>query len=387
MKVIKNATLHTMESINGENGYVAFEDGRIVETGRTFDASRFKDASVIDAEGKPLTPGLVDPHCHVGVSEEGIRFEGMDHNEMTDPIHPELRGLDALYPKDMAFKNTVKSGVTTVVSGPGSANIIGGTFCAVKTVGDTVEKMVFKEETAMKMALGENPKRIYSNQQKSPSTRMASAALMREWLIKAQEYKRALEMHEKGEREKKPDFDMKLHSLKRVFEGMKVKIHAHRSDDIMTAIRISKEFGLDASIDHGTEAHLIPRTIAESDLPVILGPTLGASTKYETTSRSFKSAAILDSYDIPFAVMTDHPVVTTENTLVQLALFVKEGLKRARALEAVTSRSASINGIDDRVGSLKPGKDADLVIWDGDPFDIMTRAERVFIEGAVVHAA
>ncbi len=380
MIVIKNATLFTMESINGENGYVAFKNGKIEKTGRTFSSDRFKEYTVIDAKGAALTPGLVEAHCHVGIAEEGIMFEGNDLNETTDPVYPELRGLDSVNPRDKAFETTAASGVTTVVSGPGSANIIGGTFAAMKTIGDTAEQMVFVEETAMKMALGENPKRVYSGQKRSPSTRMANAAILREWLHKAKEYHEEWRAFDAGKADK-PAFNMKLHSLKRVFEGMPVKIHAHRSDDIMTAIRIVKEFDLDATIEHATEAHLIPKSVKESGIPVILGPTLGARGKYETSQRTFQSAAILDKHEVPFSIMTDHPVVTTDNILVQAALFVKSGLSRQKALEAITINAARLSGIDDRVGSIAPGKDADLVLWDGDPFDIMTRPKTVYIEG------
>ncbi len=386
MHIIKNATLYTMDKINGDNGYVAFEDGKILEVGRTFDPQKFKGATIYDAQGKIVTPGLVDPHCHIGIMEEGIQFEGSDGNEMTNPITPELRGLDSVYPKDTAFKYTRESGITTVVTGPGSANAIGGTFTALKTVGDTVDAMMFKEECSMKMALGENPKRVYSGKQKTPATRMATAALIREWLMKAREYHEAMKRYEAGEEDaKKPNFDMKLHSLSRVFDGLQVKIHAHRSDDIMTAIRIAKEFDLDMTIEHATEAYLIPKAIKESGVPLILGPTLGHASKYELVNKSFESGAILEKAEVPFAIMTDHPVITTESTLIQAALYVKHGLSRQKALEAITINAARINGLDTRVGSLAPGKDADIVIWDNDLFDIMTRPEKVFIEGTIVH--
>lgn len=385
MKVIKNAQLFTMESLNNETGYVAFKDGKIEAVGRDFDPAAFKDYKIIDAKGKIVTPGLVDPHCHIGIMEEGIQFEGNDTNETTNPIYPELRGIDSFYPNDSAFRYALNAGVTSVVSGPGSANVIGGTFDAYKTMGKTADEMVFQRDVCMKMALGENPKRVYSSQKKNPSTRMASAALMREWLIKAKEYHEAMQKYlNKEEETKKPTFDMKLDSLARVFDGMKIKIHAHRSDDIMTAIRIAKEFDLDITIDHGTEAHLIVKTLKKTDTKVILGPTLGTGTKYETKHRSFKSAKILADHGVEFAVMTDHPVISLENTLVQLALFVKEGLDRFKALEAVTSNAAKLNGIESRVGSLKQGKDADIVIWDGDLFDIMTRPQSVYINGECI---
>jgi imidazolonepropionase-like amidohydrolase len=386
MHVIKNATLYTMNKINGENGYIAFENGIIKEVGRTFDKARFKDATIIDAEGKIVTPGLVDPHCHIGVMEEGIQFEGNDGNEMSNPVTPELRGLDSVYPNDTAFAYTRASGVTTVVTGPGSANAIGGTFTALKTVGNTVDEMMLKEECSMKMALGENPKRVYSGKQKTPFTRMATAALIREWLMKARDYHESMKRYDAGEEDsKKPTFDMKLHSLSRVFEGLKVKIHAHRSDDIMTAIRIAKEFGLDMSVEHATEAYLITDAIKASGVPLILGPTLGHASKYELINKSFESGAVLEKAGITFAIMTDHPVITTESTLIQAALFIKHGLSTHKAMEAITINAARINGIDDRVGSLEQGKDADIVIWDNALFDIMTRPDKVFIEGIIVH--
>ncbi len=388
MIVIKNAHIHTMDSAGDFVGALAIQDGLIAGVDIDLEDPLYKDAHIIDAKGMVLTPGLVDPHCHIGVMEEGIQFEGMDHNEITNPVYPELRAIDALYPHDISFKYAAKSGVTSVVSGPGSANVIGGTFTAIKTVGNTVDAMVIKPEVCMKMALGENPKRTYSKQQKSPSTRMASAALIREWLMRAKEYKEALDRYEANQTDaRKPAFDMKLHSLKRVFEGMPVKIHAHRSDDIMTAIRITKEFNLEATIDHGTESHLLVETVKQSEVPLILGPTLGASTKYETVNRTFETAAVLEKHSIPFAIMTDHPVVTLDNTLVQAALYVKAGLSRQRALEALTIDAARLNKIDDRVGSLKVGKDADLVLWDGDLFNIMTRTHLVMIDGVIISEA
>ncbi len=386
MTIIKNCTLHTMEDAPLEKATIIIKDGKIDRIGTDIDLSAYDAATVIDAKNNIVTPGLVDPHCHVGIAEEGIQFEGNDTNEMTHPIYPELRGLDSFYPHDTALKKAMESGVTTVVSGPGSANVIGGTFDAYKTVGETVDDMLLREKVTMKMALGENPKRVYSGQKKSPSTRMASAALMREWLTRAQEYHAKHKTYEQsGATSDKPAFDMKLHSLMPVFEGLRVKIHAHRSDDIMTAIRIGKEFNLDITIDHGSEAHLIPESVRRSGYPVILGPTLVAASKYEVRNKSFASAKILDDYNIPFAIMTDHPVVGLEHTLVQLALFVKGGLDPEKAMRTVTIDAAKLNKIDDRVGSLKKGKDADIVIWDNDPLNILTKPTHVFIDGKLVH--
>lgn len=386
MIIIKNANLVTMDKENYVNGSIVIKGNKIVEVGSNVDLSKYKDAQIIDAEGKFVTPGLVDPHCHIGVMEEGIRFEGNDTNEMSGPIYPELRGIDSVYVKDMAFEYTYKSGITTVNTGPGSANVIGGTFCAMKTYGETVDEMIIKEETCMKMALGENPKRVYGTNNKNPGTRMASAALMREWLFKAKEYHNKYHAWlNKEEDAKEPAFDMKLHSLMRVFDGMLVKIHAHRADDIMTAIRISKEFGLNVTIDHATEAYLIPKQIKADNIRLIIGPTLGMASKYELVNKSFTSAKVLEDNEILFSIMTDHPVITLDTTLVQAALFIKEGLSELTALKALTINAAILNGIEDRVGSLEKGKDADIVIWDGPIFDIMTRPELVMIDGNVVH--
>ncbi len=386
MLIIKNALLFTMAEENNVLGSIVVKDGKILEVGKNVDLSKYKDFDVIDAQGKIVTPGLVDPHCHIGIMEEGIRFEGNDTNEMSGPIYPELRGIDSVFVKDMAFEYTYKSGITSVNTGPGSANVIGGTFTAIKTYGETVDDMVIKEETCMKMALGENPKRVYGTGGKNPGTRMASAALMREWLFKAKEYYNKIKAWENKEEDaKEPAFDMKLHSLMRVFDGMLVKIHAHRADDIMTAVRIAKEFDLNATIDHATEAYLIPEKIKEVEIPLIIGPTLGMASKYELVNKSFKSAKVLEDNEIPFAIMTDHPVITLDTTLVQAALFIKEGLSEQKALEALTITSAKLNGIEDRVGSLEVGKDADIVIWDGPIFDIMTRTQLVIIDGVIVH--
>lgn len=386
MIVIKNALLKTLAEFNDELGYIVVKDGKIIEVGTKFDEQKYNNYEIIDAKGLLVTPGLVDPHCHIGVMEEGIQFEGNDTNEMSSPITPELRGIDSIYAKDMAFESTYQAGVTTVCTGPGSANIIGGTFAAIKTYGNTVEDMVLREEIAMKMALGENPKRVYGTSHKNPMTRMASAALMREWLFKAQDYhKKYNAWVNKEDDAKEPPFDMKLHSLMRVFDGLKVKIHAHRSDDIMTALRVINEFKLNGSIEHCTEGYLIPDKLKESGIPAIIGPTLGYASKYELINKSFKSAKVLEDNGIEFAIMTDHPVITLDTTLVQAALFVKEGLSEDMALKALTINAAKINEIDDRVGSLEVGKDADIVIWDGPLFDVMTRPELVVINGKVVH--
>ena len=386
MLLIKNANLISMEDINYEIVDILIKDGKIIGIG-TYDQADYPEYKVIDAYGRYVTPGLVDPHCHVGMIESTIGWAGSDANEMSNPITPELRAIDGIKPHDECFKEALESGVTTVCTGPGSANVIGGTFCALKTKGNTVDEMILVEELCMKMALGENPKRVYGNSKTSPSTRMASAALMREWLIKAKKYHEKKEQYKKdlleGKEAKEVEFNMKLEALSKVFDGLLVKIHAHQADDIATAMRIAKEFGLNMTVDHATEGYLIADVLKQNNQSVILGPTLGNKSKYELKAKSFDSGKVLHEAGVEFAIMTDHPVVEQKHTLVQLALFVKAGLPELAALKAVTINAAKLCGIDNRVGSIKVGKDADVVIWSGHPLDIMTEASIVILNGCV----
>lgn len=388
MYLIKNANLLSMADINYEICDLLLKDGKIAAIGQ-LDASDYPDAQVIDAKERFVTPGIVDPHCHIGIFEEAIGFEGADGNEMTSPITPEMRAIDAIKPQDVAFQESLESGVTTVCTGPGSGNLIGGTFCVIKTYGKTIDDMLVVKESSMKMALGENPKRVYGHKTQAPSTRMASAALIREALTKAKEYKQRLDEYQenvKANKEaKKPDYNAKHEALARVFDGFPVKIHAHQQDDIVTAIRIIEEFGLNASIEHATEAHLIPDYIKQHSISLIIGPTLGSKTKYELRNKSFKSAKILKDAGVDFAIMTDHPVIHLANALTQVALFVREGLSELDGLKAVTINAAKINHVDDRVGSIEIGKDADVVIWDGHPYHYMTKPAYVFVNGDIAH--
>ena len=298
MYLIKNANLLSMADINYEICDILVEEGLIKAVGK-LNAKDYPKAEVVDAEKNFVTPGIVDPHCHIGIFEEAIGFEGADGNEMTSPITPELRAIDAIKPQDVAFAETLEAGVTTVCTGPGSANLIGGTFCILKTYGKTIDDMVVVEESSMKMALGENPKRVYRSKSQMPSTRMGSTAMIREYLQKAKDYKENLDEYNNGIKEnkvvKKPDFNAKLSSLARVFDGFPVKIHAHQQDDIVTAIRIIEEFGLNASIEHATEAYLIPEYVKKHNAKLIIGPTLGSKSKYELRNKSFTSAKVLAS--------------------------------------------------------------------------------------------
>ncbi len=386
MYLIKNANLLSMADINYEICDILIENGKIAKIG-TIKPSDYPEATVIDAKKNFVTPGIVDPHCHIGIFEEAIGFEGADGNEATSPITPELRAIDAIKPQDVAFAESLEAGVTTVCTGPGSANLIGGTFCVMKTYGKTMDDMIVVEESSMKMALGENPKRVYRSKNTSPSTRMASAAMIRENLVKAREYKEKMDQYYlnfKANKEAiKPEYNAKMHALARVFDGFPVKIHAHQQDDIVTAIRISEEFGLNMTIEHATEAHLIADYVKLHNQRVIIGPTLGSKSKYELRNKTFEAARLLKEAGVDFAIMTDHPVIHLANALTQVAIFVREGLDELDGLKAVTIHAARLNDVDDKVGSIEVGKDADVVIWDGHPYHYMTKTNYVFVNGEI----
>lgn len=388
MILIQNALLISMADINYQKADILTDGKKIIKIGK-IKASDYPQALVIDAAGKTVTPGIVDPHCHVGIFEEAIGFEGADGNEMTNPVTPELRAIDAIKPQDSAFEDALHAGITTVCTGPGSANVIGGMFCVMKTFGKTMEEMIVVEESSMKMALGENPKRVYNSKNQSPQTRMASAALIRDSLMKAKDYLAKKEKYQKdlaeGKEVSAPDVNLKWENLSRVLKGFPVKIHAHQQDDIQTAVRIIEEFHLNATIEHATEGYLIPDFLKKHHQAVIIGPTLGSKSKYELRNKSFHAARILHENGIQFAIMTDHPVIPLENTLTQVGLFVKEGLDELSALKAVTIEAAKLNHIEHLVGSIEVGKDADIVIWDGHPLHYLTKADFVIVNGEVAH--
>lgn len=386
MYLIKNANLLSMADINYEICDILIEDGKIAKVG-SIKPSDYPKAIVIDAKKNYVTPGIVDPHCHIGIFEEAIGFEGADGNEATSPITPELRAIDAIKPQDVAFAESLEAGVTTVCTGPGSANLIGGTFCVMKTFGKTMDDMIVVEESSMKMALGENPKRVYRSKNVSPSTRMASAAMIRENLVKAKEYKEKMDKYyanlKANKEATKPEYNAKMHALARVFDGFPVKIHAHQQDDIVTAIRISEEFGLNATIEHATEAHLIADYVKLHNQRVIIGPTLGSKSKYELRNKTFEAARLLKEAGVDFAIMTDHPVIHLANALTQVGIFVREGLDELDGFKAVTIDAARLNDVDHRVGSIEVGKDADIVIWNGHPYHYLTKTNTVFVNGEI----
>ncbi|WP_421916006.1 amidohydrolase [Nonomuraea polychroma] len=366
-----------------DGGVVLIADGKIAEVGADV---RIPDGfEIVDAAGGWVLPGFVEAHGHLGVHEEAEGWAGSDTNEMTDPNGARLRALDAINPADLAFADALSGGVTTAVIKPGSGNPIGGQTVAVKCWGRTVDEMLIKEPVSVKSALGENPKRVYGDQKKLPSTRQGIAAVIREALMKAEDYKaRKAAAADEG----KPfDRDATLEILVRVLDGeLPWCQHTHRADDIATALRLAAEFGYRLVINHGTEGHLLADTLAARNVPVIIGPLFTSRSKVELRQRSLRNPGILARAGVELAITTDHPVVPIHFLVHQATLAVKEGLDRDTALRSITVNPARIMGIDDRVGALRPGLDGDVVIWSGDPLDVMSRALRVFISGREVYS-
>lgn len=383
MILIKNAKVITMEDIDYNSAEILIKDGKIIEISET--SLEIEGAKVIDANNNYVYPGFIDAHCHLGMWEDSIGFEGSDGNEMTDPITPELRAIDAINPQDRTFEEARNGGVTSCASGPGSANIIGGQFAAIKTSGNSIDEMIIKEPIAMKCAFGENPKRIYSEQKKMPYTRMAIASEMRKTITKAFEYKAKLQAA-KEDPSKKPAFDFKMMAMQPVVNGeIPLKAHAHRADDILTAIRIAKEFDLKLTLEHCTEGHLIVDILKEEAYPVVVGPSFGHRTKFELKNTSFETAGILANAGIELAIMTDSPVIPLQHLPLCAAYAVKAGMSQDDAMKSITIIPAKILGLEDRIGSIKVGKDADLVIWDGHPLDVMANVLYTIIDGKVVY--
>ena len=383
MFLIKNANIHSMANENFENGMILVDNGKIIAIGNEVNAPG--NIETIDAKGKFVMPGMIDAHCHLGMWEDGMGFEGADGNEAVDPVTPQLRAIDAINPKDICFKDAVEAGITTVATGPGSANVIGGQFAVIKTYGDRIDAMIVNECLAMKVAFGENPKRVYHAQKKSPSTRMATAAILRENLIKAQMY---IEKQNKAlqNSDKSPEFDMKLEALAKVIrKEIPLKAHAHRADDILTALRIAKEFDVDITLEHCTEGHLIIDYLKEGiQKGIILGPALSSRSKVELQNLTFETPGILSKAGIKVAIMTDHPVIPLQYLPICAGIAAREGMDEEEALKAITINAAEILGIADRLGSLEVGKDADIVIYSGHPFDLRSKVEFVMVNGAVV---
>ena len=383
MLLIKNGRLKTMASPDLPCGSILMDDeGKICAVGA--DIPETSGMTVIDAGGRLVTPGCVEAHCHIGVHNSAMRWEGADFNERSDPLTPHMRAIDGINPMDETFALAIKHGVTTACTGPGSANVVGGTFTAIKLVGKRVDDMIVKEPVAMKCAFGENPKGVYGqNGGKAPVTRMATAAMLRELLFKARNYVAAKEAG------KEPAFDMKLEAMIPVIKGeIPLKAHAHRADDIFTAIRIAKEFGVQLTLDHCTDGALIAHELAEEGYPAFVGPSFGSKSKIELLHKDFTTPGILYKAGVPVSIITDAPVTPLEYLPMCAGFAVSAGLPYEEAWKAITLNPANQTGIGHRVGSLEVGKDGDVVIWNGDPLlDVGAEAYITVVDGKVVYSA
>ena len=378
--IIKNGLIH--DAVNREPylADIAITDGKITAIGPNL--SPAPDEEVMDAQGLQVYPGFVDAHSHLGLDNYGMGYEGHDYNEMNDIVASHLRGLDSFNPQDKGIRMALEGGVTTVGTGPGSANVLGGTFIAVKTNGDCVDDMVLSSSVAMKCAFGENPKRCY--QSKGDSARMTTAAKLRDMLFQAQDYMKRKEAAG-DDALKQPKFDMKLEALIPVLKGeLPLKAHAHRADDICTAIRIAKEFGVKMTLEHCTEGHLIPEVVARSGFPVAVGPTLTNASKIELVNKTFDTPGILHKAGCQVSIITDAPVIPQHYLPLCAGLAVKAGMDPFAALQAITINPAKHLGIENRVGSLEVGKDADIVLAGGDPLVSDTRIISVILDGRKV---
>ncbi len=384
VKAIVNGLLYTVSAKKPFKGGVLIKDGKIAEVG---DFEIPIDCEVIDVNGALIFPGFIDPHTHLGIYEEAMGFEGADGNEATTPNTAQINALDAINPADGAFDDAIKAGITSALVIPGSANIFGGVGVVVKNWSDSIimESRIIKRDACMKAALGENPKRVYSSKNVSPSTRMGNAAVMREGLIEAQNYAKKLKKAE-NDPEKAPERNLKLENLCKVLNReMQIKIHAHRADDIVTAIRIAQEFNLDMSIEHSSEAHLIPDYVSKFNYPLVVGPSLGVPTKIETKNKTLKCLQVLSKTGLPVSLTTDHPVLPIYQLIRAAALAVREGLDEYEALRMITINPAITLGLEHRLGTIEVGKDADLAVYDIHPFNFTANCLYTFVDGKLAY--
>lgn len=379
--VIINGKVFPMEGNDIGNGYVRIMGTKIEEVGPMWAFfPQDSDDEILDVQGAWVMPGIIEAHAHIGIIEEKYGAIGDDCNEQTNPVTPTLRAIDAINPMDPAFHDAIAAGITSVMIGPGSSNVVGGQFVFIKTQGRCIDKMIVKQPAAMKVAFGENPKTEFGDRNVMPSTRMGIAALLRKTLYEARKYKTD---KENGKIDN-PDFEMECW-LPVLAKKIPLKVHAHRADDIMTAIRIAKEFDVNITIDHGTESHLIVEEIKEAGFPVIVGPDLTARSKQEVQNMNFKTNRILQKEGVLFAITTDHPVSMIQYLPLCAGLAVRNGLPMNEALKAITINAAKICRVDSRVGSLKAGKDADIAIFSGNPLEVFTKTMYTIINGEIVY--
>ena len=383
---IVDGKILTMAGAVYEDGVLHIRNGKIVEVGEKGSVELHPENGecVLPVAGAWIMPGLIEAHCHMGITEEKKGMEGDDCNETVDPVTPYLRAIDAINTMDAAFDDAVRAGITAAMIGPGSANVVGGQFAFLKTHGRRIDDLIIKAPAAMKVAFGENPKVNYSDQGKSPSTRMAIAALLRRELFEARQYFRQKENAERNGEFFAEDFTKEC--WKPVLDNkIPLKAHAHRVDDIFTAIRIAKEFGLSMTLDHCSEGHLIAEELAQAGFPAIVGPDPTSRNKIEVQNMSFKTAGVLHRAGVPIAITTDHPVSLIQYLPICAGLAVKAGLPMEEGLKAITINPAKICGVADRMGSIEIGKDANLAIFDGNPMEVFTRTLYTIIDGTVVY--
>lgn len=380
MLCVKNGLIHDAVNREAYQGDILIEDGKIKAIGK--ELALEEGTEVINAEGLMVYPGFVEAHCHLGLDNYACGFEGHDYNEMTDILSPQLRGIDSINPMDPTLEMAAQGGVTFVAAGPGSANVLGGTFVAMKTVGKRIDKMVVKNPVAMKCAFGENPKRCYKD--KTCSCRMDIASKLRETLNRARDYMERKELA--GEDvSKRPAYDPKLEALIPVLKKeIPLKAHAHRADDIFTAIRVAKECDVDLTLEHVTDGSLIVEELAAENYPVAVGPSFGHATKLELINKSFETPGLLAKAGCQVSIITDSPVIPQQYLALCAGLAVQSGMDEFDALKAITINPAKHIGVADRVGSLEVGKDADIVIADGSPLVSTTKIRKVLIDGKIV---
>ena len=376
MLLIKNGLINDAVNREPYAADILVDEGKIVKIEKDITA---EGAQVFDATGLEVYPGFVEAHCHTGLHGYGIGYEGADYNEMGDILACQLRAIDAIEPRDETLAEAREAGITTLCAGPGSANVLGGTFAAYKPVGKRIDDMVIKAEVAMKCAFGENPKRCYRD--KGNSARMTTAAKLREMLFKAKEYQQKLE-RAGDEAEKRPAFDMKLNALLPVLrKEIPLKAHAHQADDFFTALRIAREFDVDITLEHVTEGHLVVEELAKENVMLAVGPTLTHASKFELRNKSWETPGVLAKAGCHVSIITDAPVIPQKYLPLCAGLAVKAGMDPFDALKAITINPAEHALVADRVGSLEVGKDADIVITDGCPFEVSTEVKAVFIDG------